>query len=242
MRVPDRREGDTLGSLGGLPPSLPGCQNLWRYGADLVRKTLTGIVIVTATFLGGPTALAATPVHHSKQPALSIDQRLLRVKDLHGGWLLDRLHPGSSVSASGCLAMQHRPTPPHASVAFVDPTTFDTYGEAVIQLPTVLQAARFLVGKAHTMMACEHFQVKANHQNARGFVESLTMPNVGDQSQAFQVQVTISGAGGPQTLTVHLFRVGRYVAESIEVAEDGNSSNTIQQAFIDTVAAKKLSS
>lgn len=167
------------------------------------QRVAVGALVLAATLSASP-AVAGT----SSAKKHSLASMLLRIGQLPVGW---STASSSSSSGVGCLASVLEPTgfkqTASASASFVDNGNVPAINE---KLATYRQPARAAYRKiVATLDHCKNIKGSNGGQHASGTIGQMSFPKLGNQSAAFDINLTISGTSAGADLIVA--RVGSVV-------------------------------
>jgi len=164
-----------------------------------VERLAVVVVVVASLVIGVAPAWAAVPSHKTKLPKLK--PMLLTVEQMPTGWSQGGSGTGGGI---GCLTHIFEPKgirkTGSASVTYA----------ANAGLPQVTEELATYSGPAKTafqgidatLRACKTVKGSSGGSKATGTVGEMSFPKMGDQSAAFEVQLTISGTSANQDVVI----------------------------------------
>jgi len=141
------------------------------------------------------------PVH---LPDLAAE--LLATADMPAGWSVDATR-GTGAGGRGCLRVASAVTPQREAGA--------SFSDGASGMPLFTESLGWFAGDAHAAFAsaeqalarCHTVSLSAGGETLSGIVTGLPFPSYADESAAFRVSVSATGAGSAATLGLELVLV-----------------------------------
>lgn len=155
------------------------------------------------------------------------------------GWNANRPTTFTGTIRPNCIEALtlNRVQRPFAIVSYSQQYSDDTFAEALVHAPSAGAAKADFGRETSSMADCDKgFTITDNNgKTFRGSVSSLSLPGVGQHSAGFEVVIDHD-----DYFDVLAFRQGSIVGATFELSQDGQSTNTQEQAQLDSLAIAKI--